>query len=326
MASIKLKVRVGHSYKNPFSEFDAKKNVVVDQITKGAPADLFKTVGVKYGTAISEQLQDYANGAVKQLTLTKVERAVDKIDAAILQDMRRYVSTAVKYFTSRVTSTSGTPLRIDLKAVDKDAAYSKVGFQSTLRYRDLEGATLAWAPLAPVTIRRKRVKGNLNYFINKGNLKKDLGEMLPRFFEAILNPHIKVTYYLDKDLTRASRAMYTPNGSNTRRARPTKFMTIEAVIGTTRAKGLAPSNVSFLSGSITPTKRLERMVLREYLLSRIDELADDVVVKLENAPTRRAPKKQKRPWVEAAMSYWVLKRFPQVLYASLDRHLVKGMK
>lgn len=240
----------------------------------------------------------------------KLEVVIPRVQQEIKADLERYARSALKFFFSRKSSTSKQDLVINLT----ELMGSSSGFSSNFAITgNTTNKVLTWAPLAKSTIETKRNRGDPNpttYFVGSGQLKADMQTQLPKFFERVLNPGIRVTFRKEYSKDSALKDKMVP------------IADIEVVVATQNKAGLA--GVAFMRGQLTTPGPMKSTLLRNYLEEQIDVLADDIIVKLENRGSRKSrvknPRRQ-RPWVEAAMSFWVLNRLPLVFQQSVKKHI-----
>lgn len=309
MAKMTFNIRIGRTVSNKTGTiFDSRENAATKKVELKVDKSRSE-FSDKITELLKRDLVDIAARRAKGVIAARVEKAANKITRDIRQDLVTYTRAALRFFFSRDSSARGNPLMIQLQSLNMLTGTGS-GFKSAF-FLPRRNETILWEPLAKSTLARGRKISN-KYFVQSGKLKSDLEKMLPDFFMQTLNPGLRITYYTNENLTRA-----------TTKNKKSPFMQVEAIVATSNIAGMSSKGASFLKGEIfRPTQRLEPVVLRNYLLAQIKDLQTDIILKLENAPNRHDPIRHKRPFIEPMMAYWVLIRFPTVLEQSLKKHVI----
>ncbi|MDH7796429.1 MULTISPECIES: hypothetical protein [unclassified Beijerinckia] len=246
---------------------------------------------------VQQELQNWmmtiAGGIASQKVRSAIMASRDQIVADLNNDLEEYTRKAIQFFTSRQSShvANRNMAARDLHLSLDDVAPS--GFTSSLL--DKRRSVVSWKPLQPKTIKKK--SGDTTFYVFSGDLKKTLNSRLPGMFKDILHPGIKLSF--DKN----------------------NVLNVSPTLATT---GKVSGRAAFIQGQVFDGKDINNVLIRNYLKNRVEELGADVAYKLGVGKGQK--EEPKRPWVDATVSYWALRRYPHVMVTSVRKRVSEALK
>jgi hypothetical protein len=271
----------------------------------------FRLVNAKVDPAVAaERAVAMLREQIERKGMERVVRAIidsqNEIVADIAADAKVFGAGIARVMTRVKSPASGTTS----VSLDSAAKGSLVSSTDSMSSRLKGKTTVEWQALTAQTIRAKqnrmrvrngggrRPKGGDTFFVDTGQLQKDLLTYLGDAFAGLIDPKIVVTEGKRKVSVRIS-LMSTASGSAKAGVTGDSFPGVNA--------GSPARNESLF------VRYLKRAGVR-------DDKRHPLAYKLEN------PRGSHRPFLQNSLSFWIANRLPVVLEKSLRKALSKRVK